>query len=68
MVLSILKPFVLNKKALGIREVEEIRAIEEESDKEKEGNDRPTLVTLYVGESLLIKRFLHVTKAPHKDC
>ena len=56
-----------NRKALAIKEVEEIRATEEESSEEQGENDDSTLVILDVGELLSIKRSLHATKVPYED-
>jgi len=56
-----------NTKALTINEVEEIRAIEEELSEEDDENDGSTLVTLDIGQMLLIKRSLHATKVPYED-
>ena len=56
-----------NRKALIIKKVEEIWAIEEESSEEEDKNDGSTLVTPNVGEMLLIKRSLHATKVPYED-
>jgi len=53
-----------NRKTLTIREVKEIQALEDESSEEEDENDVPTLVTADVGELLLIKRSLYVTKTP----
>jgi len=44
-----------------------IRAIKEESSDEDSENDGSTLVTLDVGELLLIKRSLYVIRAPYED-
>ena len=46
--------------------MEEIQGIKQESTKEEDMNDVPTSVTPNVGELLLIKRSLHVTKALRK--
>jgi len=59
-----------NRKALTIREIKEIQAIEGEfSDNEfsEEENNLPTLVSPYVGELLLTKMSLLITKALYKD-
>jgi len=56
-----------NGKALTIKEVEEIRAIEEESSEEDDENDCSTLVSPNVREMLLIKRSLYATKVPYED-
>ena len=44
-----------NKKALTIKEVEEIWAIKKESSEQEDENDDSTLVTPNAGELLLIK-------------
>jgi len=54
------------RKALIIREVEEIQAIEEKSSEEEVQNNVPILVTPDVGELLVIRRALHPNKAPLK--
>jgi len=56
-----------NRNALTIKEVEEIRAIEEESSEGENENDGSTMVTLDIGELLLIKRSLHATEVPYED-
>ena len=56
-----------NKRPFTIKKIEEIRAIEEESSEEDDENDGSTLVTPSIGELLLIKRSLHVTRVPHDD-
>jgi len=45
-------------------EEEDIQAIKEVHSEEKTENDVPTLVTLDVGEVLVIRRALHVNEIP----
>ena len=54
-----------NRKALTVKELEEIRPIEVELSEQDNENDSSTLVTPDVGELLLIKRSLHVTRATY---
>jgi len=56
-----------NRRALTISKVEEIETIKGESSKEEIGDEMPALITLDVGELLLTKRSLYVTKAPYED-
>ena len=50
-----------------MNEVEEIWAIEEESNEGVDENDGSTLVAPSVGELLLIKRSLYAVKFPSED-
>jgi len=55
-----------NRKTLTIKEVEEIQALKKKiSDEEFENKDH-TLVTLDVGELLVIQRAIHVKQVPLK--
>ena len=56
-----------NRNALAIKEVEEIRSAEEESSEGDDENDGFTLVTVDVGQLLLIKRSLHIIRVPYDD-
>ena len=61
------KLIVTIERPLPLAKVEEIQALKDESSEEEDGNDAHTLITLDVGELLLIKRSLHVTKTTHEE-
>jgi len=56
-----------NRRTLTIREVEEIQAIEEEAIEENYEEEDHTLVTLIIGELLVIQRALHTNKFPRES-
>ena len=55
-----------NRRALSIREVEEIQALEEETSEEEFEEEGHTIVTPDVGELLVIQRVLHAKEVPLK--
>ena len=55
-----------NKKTISIKEVEKIQALAEETSFAEFENEEHTLVTLDIGELLVIHRALHVKEVPFK--